>query len=137
MFIVDPAADVADHLREVERRRLRSLVEADVAVADSLHAPDFQLVHPGGGVWSKEHYLAGIESGSINYRRFEAVSDIDVLVDGDVAVVRYRSAIDIEVRGEERGLLNCWHVDCYRRDEHNRHWQVVWSQATAINEDRA
>jgi len=104
MFIVDPAADVADHLREVERRRLRSLVEADVAVADSLHAPDFQLVHPGGGVWSKEHY---------------------------------RSAIDIEVRGEERGLLNCWHVDCYRRDEHNRHWQVVWSQATAINEDRA
>ena len=35
-------------LGKLERRRLRCLVEGRVDEADPLHAPDFQLVHPGG-----------------------------------------------------------------------------------------
>ncbi|WP_076474145.1 nuclear transport factor 2 family protein [Micromonospora avicenniae] len=95
--------------------------------------PDFELVHPSGGVWSKEHYLGGIASGDINYRRFEAVSGIDVMVDGSLAVLRYRSLIDIAVQGQTPGLLECWHLDCYRRDRHGGPWRVRWSQATAID----
>lgn len=64
--------ETAAVIRDIERRRLRSLVEADVVTADALHAADFQLVNPSGGVWSKEHYLGGIASGSIDYRRFDA-----------------------------------------------------------------
>ena len=90
---------VADDLRELERRRLRSLVEVDLAAAEELHTPDFELVNPGGSTWSREKYLGGIASGDIDYRRFEPVSDIDVMVDGDLAVLRYRSAIDISVTG--------------------------------------
>jgi hypothetical protein len=49
-----------------------------------------------------------------------------------LAVLRYRSVIDIAVKGQEAGPLECWHLDCYRRDEGDGSWRVRWSQATAI-----
>jgi hypothetical protein len=49
-----------------------------------------------------------------------------------LAVLRYRSVIDIAVRGHEAGLLECWHLERYRRDEGDGSWRVRWSQATAI-----
>jgi hypothetical protein len=106
-------------------------VEARTHDADPLHAPDFQIVTPSGGVWNKAQYLGGIADGSINYRRFEPVSDIDVMVADRVAVPRYRSAIDIAVSGQEPGPLECWHLNCYERDDHGA-WRVRWSQATEI-----
>ena len=123
-------ADLAD----LERRRLRCLVEVRVEEADALHADDFQLVHLGGGVWSQAQYLGGTASGRIDYRRFEAISDIEVMVDGALAVLRYRSAIDIAVQGQDAGALECWHVDCYRRDRGGGSWRVRWSQATAVDD---
>jgi hypothetical protein len=119
-------------LVELERRRLRCLVEPRVAEAAGLHFPDFQIVTPSGGVWNKAEYLGGIAAGSIDYRRFEAVSDIDVMADGDVAVLRYRSEIDIAVAGQQPGPLECWHLDCYARDPVDGAWRVRWSQATEI-----
>ena len=53
----------AERLRATERERLQALVGADVARARRLHADDFQLINPLGGVLSKEQYLGGIESG--------------------------------------------------------------------------
>jgi hypothetical protein len=53
----------ADSLRATERERLRALVAADVARARDLHADDFQLINPRGGVLTKEQYLGGIASG--------------------------------------------------------------------------
>ena len=120
-----------DELRELERRRLRSLVEADLDTAEALHTPDFELVNPGGSTWSRERYLGGIASGDIDYRRFEPVSVIDVMVDGDLAVLRYRSAIDIAVTGGTPGPLSAQHLDVYVRDTDGR-WQVRWSQATEV-----
>lgn len=108
------------------------MVDADAPTLDALHADDFVLIHPGGGVWSRAEYLDGIGSGAIDYRRFEAVSGIEVLADGALAVLRYRSAIDIHVRGQQAGELQCWHTDCYRAGGREERWQVVWSQATEI-----
>jgi hypothetical protein len=119
-------------LRDVERRRLRSLVAAAADDLYALHAPEFVLVNPSGVVWTKEHYIGGVVDGTINYRRFEATSNIDVVIDGDLGVLRYRSAIDIQVLAQERGALECWHVDCYRRNAPDAPWQLIWSQATAI-----
>jgi uncharacterized protein DUF4440 len=119
-------------LREVERRRLRSLVAAAVDDLDALHSPEFVLVTPSGVTWTREHYISGVLDGTINYRRFEPTSNIDVVVEGDLGVLRYRSAIDIQVLDQERGTLECWHVDCYRRDTPDAPWRVFWSQATSI-----
>ena len=127
------APDPAGHLADLERRRLRALVEVRVAEAESLHAAEFVLVNPGGVAWSRAKYLGGIASGAIDYRRFEPVSDIEVMADGDLAVLRYRSAIEVCVAGRDSGPLECWHLDCYQR-VHNGQWQVRWSQATAIED---
>jgi hypothetical protein len=122
-------------LKDVELRRLQALVEADEVALDALHSSEFVLVHPGGGVWSKDQYIGGVVSGEINYRRFDALSDIETMVEGNLAVLRYRSAIDIHVQGQEAGALECWHTDCYRRTAPDAPWRVVWSQATAITAD--
>ncbi|HEY0472502.1 MAG TPA: nuclear transport factor 2 family protein [Kribbella sp.] len=122
---------LVDELAEIERRRLRTLVEVKPDEADALHADDFRIVTPSGHVWSKAEYLGGIASGEIDYRRFEAISDIDVMADGDLAVLRYRSAIEISVKWQEPGELEAWHLDCYRRDDGGV-WRIRWSQATSI-----
>ena len=116
-------------LPELERRRLRALVEADPIVLPALHADDFVLVNPSGAVWTREQYLGGVLSGEIDYRVFEAVSEIEVLRDGGLAVLRYRSKIDINVGGQEPGPLECWHTDIYRLADT---WRAVRSQATEI-----
>ncbi|MEV0799268.1 nuclear transport factor 2 family protein [Kribbella sp. NPDC050281] len=120
----------ADRLRRIERDRLTWLVDRRVAEADAVHADDFVIVTPSGLSWTKAEYLGGIESGEIDYRRFEPITEIDVMLDGDVAVLRYRSAIEISVGGREPGDLEAWHLDCYRRTPAG--WQLRWSQATAI-----
>ncbi len=121
----------ADILRDIEYQRLRALVDADPVVLDALHVDEFVLVNPSGVQWSREDYIGGVLEGRINYRRFEAISEIEVMTDGDIGVLRYRSAIDIAVRGEQPGELECWHTDCYRRSTSGSPWRVVWSQATA------
>jgi len=120
----------SDRLRDLERTRLSHLVARRIPEAEALHAPDFVIVTPSGHAWTKAEYLGGIESGEILYRRFEPITDIDVMVDGAVAVLRYRSAIEIGVNGREPGPLSAWHLDCYRRTPDG--WQIRWSQATAL-----
>jgi hypothetical protein len=128
--ILTAMSSIADTLKDLENERLRALVDVDADVLDELHAADFVLVHPGGGTWSKPQYVGGVLSGEINYRKFEPVSDIEVMADSNLAVLRYRSTIDIHVQGQEPGLLECWHTDCYRRAGADSPWRVVWSQAT-------
>ncbi len=99
--------------------------------AEELHTPDFELVNPSGSTWSRQTYLGGIASGDIDYRRFDVVSGIDVLADGDLAVLRYRSAIDISVAGGTPGPLAAQHLDVYVREPDGR-WRVRWSQATEV-----
>jgi hypothetical protein len=123
---------IATVLTDLERRRLRALVGADAATLDALHATEFVLIHPGGGAWSRARYLGGILTGAINYRRFDAVSEIEVLVEGGLAVLRYRSTMDIHIQGQEPGPLKCWHTNCYRATDDEAGWWVVWSQATEI-----
>jgi len=116
----------ASRLPGIERRRLRALADGDVATAAPLHAVDYQLITPNGSAMTRDDYLGDVESGRLPYRVFEPVSDIAVLGDAPVAVLRYQARISFD----DGPGFTCWHTDCYRlRDER---WQVVWSQATRI-----
>lgn len=108
---------------------MRSLVDGQPA--EDLHADDFRIVTPSGHTWSKQEYVGGIASGDIDYRRFEPISEIEVMLDHDLAVLRYRSGIEISVNGREPATLEAWHQDVYRRTSDGT-WQIHWSQATAI-----
>lgn len=120
----------AETVRETERRRLRALVAADLSVASSIHADDFQLITPFGIDLSKEQYLGAVAAGDINYLAWDIDSDVEVRINGDGAVIRYRSQIEIALPGQTLPRAPYWHTDTYERRDGN--WQVVWSHATAI-----
>jgi Domain of unknown function (DUF4440) len=113
-------------LPAIERLRLAALTRADVEAAAPLHAGDYQLITPNGSDLSKDDYLGAISAGELRYRTFEPVSEISVLGDAPVAVLRYQARISFD---DGPGFI-CWHTDCY--ELRDGRWQAVWSQATAI-----
>ena len=117
--------DVADEIRAVEHKRLRALMDGDIEDARSLHADDFQLITPSGVAHTRETYLAGVASGDIDYRVFEAISEIEVRLYGAAAIIRYQSRIEMT-----NWRANAWHTDSY--ELRDGRWQIVWSQATEI-----
>lgn len=120
------SGSAASHLPDIERRRLRALADGDVATAAPLHADDYQLITPNGSAMTRDDYLGDVESGRLPYRVFEPVSDIVVLGDAPVAILRYRARISFD----DGPGFTCWHTDCYRLQDER--WQVVWSHATQI-----
>jgi hypothetical protein len=119
-------SSAASLLPGIERLRLRALVEGDTDTAAPLHADDYQLITPNGSELTKADYLGAISSGELRYRAFEAVSDLAILGDGPIAILRYRARISFD----DGPGFTCWHTDCYRHRDGR--WQVVWSQATRI-----
>ena len=128
----DPLTDLeqSDRLRDLERIRLQALVRADMVVAGSLHAEDFQLITPLGVALDKEAYLGAIAARDLTYRIFEPDGEIAVRLAGDMAVLRYRSRLEVIADGQLTPLAHYWHTDLYQRRAGS--WQIVWSQATAI-----
>jgi hypothetical protein len=121
----------AEHIRTIERARLRALVEANMELARALHADDFQLITPTGAALSKEEYLGNIASGHFDYRVWEP-DVITVRMRGTMALLRYQAHLDIVVGGHDVAgpHRRYWHTDSYERRDGR--WQVVWSQATEI-----
>lgn len=115
-------------LERVERSRLRALVERDIPLATSLHAPDFQLVTPTGSTYDRERYLGEVASGALRYLRWDP-GPMVVRHFADGAALRYRAELQVD-SGTGAVTLHCWHTDVY--EWRDRRWQVVWSQATAI-----
>lgn len=118
-----------DRIRDVERRRLRALVDADMEVARQLHAPDFQLITPIGDALSKDEYLGAIAAGHLKYVIWEPET-IEVRLYGNAAAIRYRAQLEVIFSGHKVPLSPYWHTDLY--EQHEGYWLVVWSQATAI-----
>ena len=123
-----PAQTAADELRSVERKRTRALVEGNMEVARPLHADDFQLINPMGGVLSKQDYLGLVASGEIDYLEWEPES-IEVRLFGNVAVLRYRAPLKIVVKAAPNAPSGrFWFTDLY--EKRDGRWQIVWSQGT-------
>jgi ketosteroid isomerase-like protein len=124
-------ADEADELRTIEQERLAAFVAADVPTLQRLHANDFQLVNPAGQELNRDDYLNGIAEGFITYRRWEPEGRIQAYVFGEVAILRYRSTVEVSVQGEAQPEQRFWQVEVYekRRDG----WQATFSQSTRIS----
>jgi uncharacterized protein DUF4440 len=125
------SSPTAELIRETERARLRALVTADMAAANPLHAPDFQLITPVGMALSKEDYLGAIASEQIKYLSWEPGA-IAVRQRGTDAVIRYRARLEVVFGGHRVPPGDYWHTDTY--EYRDGRWMVVWSQATAISQ---
>jgi hypothetical protein len=60
-------------LRDLERRRLRSLVEAHLTAADALHTDGYELIAHGYVLTKQQAYLGGVASVQLRYQVFEPV----------------------------------------------------------------
>jgi uncharacterized protein DUF4440 len=118
-----------DEVREAERRRLRSLVDRDMATAHDLHAPDYELIPPGGQTIDRASYLGGIEAENLRYEIFEAEGDVRVRTWPGGGAARYRARIRIAYEGGFDAAL-VWHTDLY--ELRDGRLQATWSQATRI-----
>jgi len=119
-----------ERLRDIERARLRALVDVDMPVIEALHANDFQLIPPPGFLLSREEYLAAVGAGDLDYLVFEPISEIEVHLYGNAAVLTYQSRIDIVAGGVGRFTHDAWHTYLY--EKRKGRWQAVWEQATAV-----
>lgn len=119
---------MADEIRQIELRRIKSLVARDMKIAGEIIADDFQLIPPVGIVLTKDQYLGAIQSGAIRYLIWEAASPIAVRVYSDAALIRYQAKIDVEADGARMPGLY-WFTDAYEKQDGR--WRIVWSQGTA------
>jgi hypothetical protein len=121
---------VHEEIRQIERERLRSLVDADLVAARRLHAEDFQLITPVGAALSKAEYLEVIESRQLIYRAWEA-DEIIVRLHGDAAMIRYKDIrFDVDLQGQPNHRGPMYHTNLYERRDGQ--WQAVWSQASGV-----
>ena len=128
--ISSQASSAADDVRAAAQRRLRALITGDKEVAWQIHADDFQLVTPLGAVFSKEEYLGAVAAGIIHYLAMELDSLIDVRMYDDVALIRYRVQIEVEVQGQRYPRAPYRFTDAY--EKRDGQWRIVWSQGTGI-----
>jgi hypothetical protein len=117
----------ADYVRALELARIQALLQRDMPLLWQLHAPDYELVSAGGRVFTRERYLHVIESGALQYLRWEP-QDIQVRSSPTTALVRYPLTLQLGSHDGAGEPFACWHIDAYelRGDV----WQAVWSQAT-------
>jgi ketosteroid isomerase-like protein len=118
-------------IRAVQYERSAALLATNIQALRQIHADDFQLITPLGAVFSKEQYLGAVEAGIIKYSVLELDSPVDVRVYGDVALVRYRAQIEVDVQGQKYPRAGYWFTDAY--EQHDARWQIVWSQGTPIS----
>jgi hypothetical protein len=116
----------AEALFTLERSRTQALVERDMALAQRLHAPDYQLITPAGKSYAREAYLDDIATGKLQYVRWEA-GEMNARLSPGMAVVRYAARLVFP----SGNAVDCWHTDSY--ELRGPVWQAVWSQATAIS----
>lgn len=127
--VTSPNAFTAEDFRELERSRLRALVERNMELAWQLHAPDFQLITPSGRSYTRDRYLGEIAAGRLRYVRWEP-GPMDVRLRGDTVLLRYQATLELDSGNGHGTPFQCWHIDLYELN--GKLWQVVWSQATAI-----
>jgi hypothetical protein len=108
----------------LERRRTHALVTRDMATIEALHAPEYELITPGGRVFSRAEYLAAIEQAPF-YAGWE-IGRMSFRFGADTTALRYQATL-LFPSGR---TVHCWHTDLYQ--EHQGQWQAVWSQATEL-----
>jgi ketosteroid isomerase-like protein len=130
MNTLAPVSNEEDVIRSVQCERSGALLAANIETARRIHADDFQLITPLGAVFSKEQYLSAVEARVIKYSVMELDSAVDVRVYGDVALIRYRAQIEVDVQGQRYPRAGYWFTDAY--EKRDGRWQIVLSQGTGI-----
>jgi hypothetical protein len=124
----DTGRSAADQIRTAERTLLRAEVNGDTHTAGRLLARDFQLIDVTGTANTRADFLAAI-GGGVDFVTIEPIEPISVHVHGDSAVTRVKLKFKV-VAGAVTVQHQGWTTDLF--EQRDGHWQVVWSQTTAV-----
>jgi hypothetical protein len=112
---------------ELEERRARALVAADLAVLDALMAPDYIHVDWNGTIRTKDEFLADLMLGRVAFELLEIVEN-HVTVIGDVAYVAGTYFNIVRENQLRPAPKYARHLRVYARNRAS--WQLVAHQAT-------
>lgn len=120
--------DGAVQLADIERLRLRAMVDTDMDLLDKLHADDFELINPAGEAYTKSEYLGAMREGKFRYLLWEPIGPIKARIIGNAGAVRYGAKVSARMGDAIIPEMHCFHTDYY--EKRDGIWQVVFSQAT-------
>jgi Domain of unknown function (DUF4440) len=118
----------ADQVRTAEQTLLRAMLDGNTHTAGALLAPDLQLIDPTGTAETRADDLADI-GGGIDFVTLKPIEPISVRVHGDSAVARLELKFKVVAFGQTV-QHDGWTTDLWER--HGGHWQIIWSQTTAV-----
>lgn len=131
--ILAPAADapkdVADTLKQLEKKMADAGVKRDAKVIEDLEAADFVSIYPDGAVVDRKADVGSITSGDFTAQAIN-VDDMKVRTYGNVAVITGRSVLKgakykkDDISGEYR-FTDVW-------VKSGGAWKIVSSQGTAV-----
>ena len=94
------AEDVQEHLKKLEKDRAAAVVKNDVATLDKQTADDYTLITMNGQMSSKSQMLDNFKTGKSKVT-FNEVSDLNVRVYGDTAVVTGKAEVKGTLGGQD------------------------------------
>ena len=118
-------ADVAETLKQLEKRRYELMVKKDLAALREMLADDLVYTHSNGLTENKEQYLAGLASGKSVYHAVEP-EETQVRLYGNMAILNGIAKVDIELNGQKT-TLRLKYTDAYVK--RNGKWQFVTWQS--------
>src|SRR5918993_6065403 len=90
---------------DLEDRRYRAMIDADLETMDRLCAEELSYVHSSGVRDTKQEYFAKVRSGYYDYHSIDhPVERVEVL--GDTAIVVGRMTADLSVDGTPKTIDN-------------------------------
>lgn len=117
-----------DKLRELEDRRYRAMIAADLAALQALLADTLNYTHSNAASDTKASYLEGVKSGRWKYKKIERPVE-DIQVYGACAVITGQTRMEAVIEGTER-VLNSRFTNVWVQGD--KGWQMVAWQSTPI-----
>lgn len=121
---------VSDTLKQIERDWTAAQKTADTDKIGQLIADDWSALGPDGKKIGKKEYLANFKSGDNKYESVD-VSDMDVLVSGNTAIVQGGDTEKSSFKGKDTSGKYVW-MDVFQKKDGK--WQAVRSEVTKVQE---
>ena len=95
----------------LEDRRFSAMVARDFAALEKMTHDDMLYTHSSGVTDTKASWLDSMKSGRVKYKSANC-TDRQVRFFGDVALIRGKAAIEVDIAGQPKSLrllfLNAW-----------------------------
>jgi len=125
---VPAATKVQKAIKDLEARRFKATVDADVEALGPLLAEDMTYSHSSGVTQTKTEFMDGIRQGELRYEEIRP-DVLEVRAYGNTAVVVGRVHMKTKTKGQE-STIDLHFLDVYVKRKGR--WQMVAWQSTKI-----